>query len=328
MLHSFRLELHESQSIDVFASQQTAEFGLCAKPPPAQMEEVQGQLGPIASQGHGGGPHQDARYKTGRGIPFMNTNNRQPMNNNNRRRGRNNNTNNRPQNNNNRSGFDYLNQIDNKARGNASQMLEKYKKLASDAQLNGDRVTAESYLQFADHYFRVLADFRGRQEARQGENQNRQRDDSRDDNNRDGSPRDEGNGGVGRDEWRDEPRDGGYIEPESVQTNGNADSDNVVDEDEREEPAARPPRNNDRGPRPERTERTERPARNANRTPRRHHSEEAADEAVLDLAVLPPSIAMAIDAGEDSADEAQPARKPRARRPKSTSDEAVVTAAE
>jgi hypothetical protein len=82
----------------------------------------------------------------------MNTNNR-PQQNNNRRRGRNNN-NNRQQNNN-RSGFDYQNQIDNRARGNAAQMLEKYKKLAQDAQFNGDRVNAEYHLQFADHYFRV-----------------------------------------------------------------------------------------------------------------------------------------------------------------------------
>lgn len=97
----------------------------------------------------------------------MNTNNRQQQNNN-RRRGRNNNNNNsNRQQNNNRSGFDYQNQIDNRARGNAAQMLEKYKKLAQDAQFNGDRVNAEYHLQFADHYFRVLADFRGRQEARQ-----------------------------------------------------------------------------------------------------------------------------------------------------------------
>ena len=73
------------------------------------------------------------------GSALMNINNRQQQNNN-RRRGRNNN--NRQQNNN-RSGFDYQNQIDNRARGNAAQMLEKYKKLAQDAQFNGDRVNAE-----------------------------------------------------------------------------------------------------------------------------------------------------------------------------------------
>ena len=81
----------------------------------------------------------------------------------NRRRGR---GNNRPQNNRG-GGFDHQNTIDNRSRGNANQMLEKFKKQANDAQLNGDRVNAEYYLQFADHYFRVLADFRSRQEAKQ-----------------------------------------------------------------------------------------------------------------------------------------------------------------
>lgn len=76
---------------------------------------------------------------------------------NNRRRGRGNN--NRPQN-----GGQQLNRIDSRARGNAPQMLEKYRKLAQDAHLNGDRVQAEYYLQFADHYFRVIADTRMRQE--------------------------------------------------------------------------------------------------------------------------------------------------------------------
>ncbi|OZA66746.1 MAG: hypothetical protein B7X78_04495, partial [Sphingomonadales bacterium 39-62-4] len=77
--------------------------------------------------------------------------------NNNRRRGRSNN--NRPQN-----GGQQQNRIDSRARGNAPQLLEKYRKLAQDAHMNGDRVQAEYYLQFADHYFRVLADARVRQE--------------------------------------------------------------------------------------------------------------------------------------------------------------------
>lgn len=75
--------------------------------------------------------------------------------NNNRRRGRGN----RQQ-----GGGQQLNRIDSRARGNAPQLLEKYRKLAHDAHLNGDRVQAEYYLQFADHYFRVLADARSRQE--------------------------------------------------------------------------------------------------------------------------------------------------------------------
>lgn len=54
------------------------------------------------------------------------------------------------------------NRIDSRARGNAAQLLEKYKNLAADAQRQGDRVNTEYYLQFADHYFRVLADQRGR----------------------------------------------------------------------------------------------------------------------------------------------------------------------
>lgn len=78
-------------------------------------------------------------------------------NNNNRRRGRGN----RP---NNGGGGQQVNRIDSRARGNAPQLLEKYRKLAHDAHLNGDRVQAEYYLQFADHYFRVLADARARQE--------------------------------------------------------------------------------------------------------------------------------------------------------------------
>lgn len=58
--------------------------------------------------------------------------------------------------------------MDSRARGNAPQMLDKYKKLAHDAHLNGDRVQEEYYLQFADHYFRVLADQKQRMEdARQ-----------------------------------------------------------------------------------------------------------------------------------------------------------------
>jgi len=86
-----------------------------------------------------------------------------PLNNNrgnNRRRGRGNRQNN--------GGGQQLNRIDSRARGNAPQLLEKYRKLAQDAHLNGDRVQAEYYLQFADHYFRVIADQRQRQEEQRG----------------------------------------------------------------------------------------------------------------------------------------------------------------
>jgi hypothetical protein len=56
------------------------------------------------------------------------------------------------------------NRIDNRTRGNAAQLLEKYKTLARDAQQAGDRVLTEYYLQFADHYFRVLSETRARYE--------------------------------------------------------------------------------------------------------------------------------------------------------------------
>lgn len=91
-------------------------------------------------------------------------NNRQPG----RRRGR---TGQRPQGNSGRN-QEQGSRIDNRARGNAPQMLEKYKALARDAQMQGDRVITEYYLQFADHYFRVVAEMRARQEETR-----RQRDD-------------------------------------------------------------------------------------------------------------------------------------------------------
>lgn len=91
-------------------------------------------------------------------------NNRQPG----RRRGR---PGQRPQGNNGRN-QEQGSRIDNRARGNAPQMLEKYKALARDAQMQGDRVITEYYLQFADHYFRVVAEMRARQEETR-----RQRDD-------------------------------------------------------------------------------------------------------------------------------------------------------
>ena len=98
----------------------------------------------------------------------LNMNNRQSG----RRRGRNNNgnNNNRSQSGGGRGGVDQANRIDSRARGNAAQMIEKYRNLARDAQLSGDRVQTEYYLQFADHYFRVLSDFRARQEEKAAAN--------------------------------------------------------------------------------------------------------------------------------------------------------------
>lgn len=52
-------------------------------------------------------------------------------------------------------------------RGNASQIHDKYVQLARDAQSSGDRILAESMLQFAEHYYRIL-------NADQAERANRQ----------------------------------------------------------------------------------------------------------------------------------------------------------
>ena len=44
---------------------------------------------------------------------------------------------------------------DVKLRGNSQQLNEKYLALAHDAAAAGERITAEAYTQFADHYFRL-----------------------------------------------------------------------------------------------------------------------------------------------------------------------------
>jgi hypothetical protein len=95
-------------------------------------------------------------------------------NNQNRRRRGGNNNGPRPQQMN--GGNNYGNRLDNRQRGNASQLLEKYRALARDAQQAGDRVTAEYYLQYADHYYRVLGDYRDK-----APDQNRARRDNFDD---------------------------------------------------------------------------------------------------------------------------------------------------
>src|SRR4030095_17045019 len=68
------------------------------------------------------------------------------------------------------------NRQDNRQRGNAAQLLEKYKSLARDAQLGGDRVQTEYYLQYADHYFRVLGESRCRFEEQQAQRRPRRDD--------------------------------------------------------------------------------------------------------------------------------------------------------
>ncbi|HTU10377.1 MAG TPA: DUF4167 domain-containing protein [Allosphingosinicella sp.] len=210
------------------------------------------------------------------------------------------------------------NRQDNRQRGNAAQLLEKYKGLARDAQMQGDRVLTETYLQYADHYFRVLNENRARFEE-----QRRQRDDYEDEGDGEDYEGDETD--VREDHRRDEPR---YDEPRQPRREP------VARREEREE---RPERGNE--DRPERSEgRAERGAetrgeRNgeyrAQRRPRTRRAEAEAGEDEgqserISLDVLPPAISAA---NEDSVvEEAKPARPRRTRRPRATEEDIAPAA--
>lgn len=64
-----------------------------------------------------------------------------------------------------------------KVRGTPQQIIDKYQALARDAQLAGDRVAAENFLQHAEHYVRLLNEAQREIEARreQQEQQRQQR---------------------------------------------------------------------------------------------------------------------------------------------------------
>jgi hypothetical protein len=227
--------------------------------------------------------------------------------NNNRRRGRGN----RQQ-----GGGQQLNRIDSRARGNAPQLLEKYRKLAHDAHLNGDRVQAEYYLLFADHYFRVLADARSRQEEQrnrpQGERWQEGAEDAEENGEfsgdsdfpnfdapafprreRDERPRDD----RPRDERPRQPRRESEDRFAEAEPQRDADPDNGGEEVTANpyEPAENPFVRENRGPRP-------------GLRPRRPRREDADAEAplALDPASLPPAITVAREEAEES--EAKPRR--------------------
>lgn len=58
---------------------------------------------------------------------------------------------------------------DVRVRGTAQQLFEKYLQLGRDATSGGDRVMAEAYFQYAEHYFRVLGAMNQAQAAQQGQ---------------------------------------------------------------------------------------------------------------------------------------------------------------
>ena len=96
-----------------------------------------------------------------------------------------------------------------KVRGNAQQVVEKYLALARDASSVGDRITAESYFQHAEHYYRVMT-ANGASEDRnaQGHRQNAQNE-----------QRADGNGGAPRQPIEVAPN-GSATPPEQPSQNG------------------------------------------------------------------------------------------------------------
>ena len=170
------------------------------------------------------------------------------------------------------------NRQDNRQRGNAAQLLEKYKSLARDAQLSGDRVQSEYYLQFADHYFRVLSESRVR-----FEDQRRQRDDDEDEGD----------------------------EEAAAETVGE-DAGESGESEQRFERGAR----RDRGGRGERPRRFEREDRSASNT--EVNGAELGDDGEERIAmdVLPPAIGRDESPDEDGAEEAAARPRRRTRRPR------------
>lgn len=153
------------------------------------------------------------------------------------------------------------NRIDNRARGNANQLYEKYKNLASEAQRQGDRVNTEYYLQFADHYFRVLNESRSRFEE---QNQRRVRDDAQDDGF-DGQDEDYGDEGepIRPGEMQGDVQGGGF-EPRR-QRDDRPRREDRPQRDDRPQREARDDRSNrdERPYREERAQREDRPVREA-----------------------------------------------------------------
>ncbi len=186
------------------------------------------------------------------------------------------------------------NRQDNRQRGNAAQLLEKYKSLARDAQLSGDRVQSEYYLQFADHYFRVLSENRVR-----FEDQRRQRDDDEDEG--------------------DEEMSAEMVGEDNAAESG---------DEERFERRPRRERNDrndrgDRGDRPRRFDREDRPAQNAELNGADRSSN---DDERIAMDVLPPAIGRD-EASDEEPEEAVVRPRRRTRRPRPSEGEGEIAPA-
>ncbi|MFE8584554.1 DUF4167 domain-containing protein [Sphingomonas sp. NCPPB 2930] len=182
------------------------------------------------------------------------------------------------------------NRIDNRARGNANQLYEKYKNLAAEAQRQGDRVNTEYYWQFADHYFRVLSESRSRFEE---QNQRRQREESRDDGFDDGFD-------GGDEDYGDE---GDPIRPGEMQ--GEAEP--------RRERQPREERSRDDRPRRDRESR-DREGRDREDRPRRDDRRPARTEQPVMAEEAQPVVAASVEVAEPTAEAEAPRRRGRPRR--------------
>jgi hypothetical protein len=248
------------------------------------------------------------------------------------------------------------NRIDSRARGNAAQLLEKYKNMARDAQMSGDRVNTEYYLQFADHYFRVLADQRGRSDDQQPMRRQRDDFDQFDDGDDFG---DEGDPIRAEEQPRfneveSQPR-GDRFRDQRPQRDDRAQRDDRPQREERTQRDDRPRADRNRDDRPQREDRPRedrqpqvedrRPVQAAVPTgdaapamndgmaeddaaPRRRRARKPREEAAVEAAPafdadrLPPALGVAT-AGEPAGDEGE-APKPRRRRVRTASTEAAA----
>ncbi|MCY7398418.1 MAG: DUF4167 domain-containing protein [Sphingomonas bacterium] len=211
------------------------------------------------------------------------------------------------------------NRQDNRQRGNAAQLLEKYKALARDMQLADDRVQTEYYLQFADHYFRVLEDGRSRFEE---QDQRRRRDQDDDDGEElsgaDGEASDDDSAEQRPAPRRDRNRQDSEPRGDRPQR---AERPERNDRPERQERTDRPERNDrpersERQPRAEQVDRPEqndRPEREVRpMRPRRDLPQPAEGEERIALGVLPPAIGVSNDDAEVEA----PRPRRRVRKPR------------
>ena len=213
------------------------------------------------------------------------------------------------------------NRQDNRQRGNAAQLLEKYKNMARDSQLAGDRVQTEYYLQFADHYFRVLSESRSR-----FDDQRRPRDDEMDDEDEGEELDADGEMSSDEDQQNDAPRaDRGERQDNRDRPRRRyARDDRGEDQPEQrnaEERAERP----ERSSRGERPERGERPRRNGSLGLNGNGSGNG--DTGISLEVLPPAIGT-IDsaAGGDEVEAERPRRRVRRPRVAGSEDEIAPAA--